>query len=298
MTRTHITIVNQGVDYIVDNLFEKLTVEMTADHCCFSKYYYNRLFKSVTGESVYSFIRRLRIETAAFKLIKFPHLSITHVAAELGYSSSNFAVLFKGHYGLSPSQFRSSPRLPLKPESQLVLERIRDLQKNKPVDLLKQMDRQISFEEIPDIKLVYQRFKGNYKDLPRAWQTFCEEMEPSLPDSPAEFYGISYDDPMIVGENKCLYDLCIRITGSVKVRGENTRKIPAGTYLCYRFNGHVGELSRLYNDLFAVWMPHRGHVMGPGLCFERYHAGTEPGGRIVMDLCIPVLSENRAQIQK
>ena len=98
---THITIVNQGVDFIIGNLFDKITVNMIADHCCFSRYYFNRLFKSVIGESLYSFIKRLRIETAAFKLIKFPNLRITRVAAELGYSSSNFTVLFKKYYGIS-----------------------------------------------------------------------------------------------------------------------------------------------------------------------------------------------------
>ena len=94
MKRTHITIVNQGVDFIVDNLFDKISVNMVADHCCFSRHYFNRLFKSVTNESIYSFIKRLRIETAAFKLVKFPHLSITDVAVDLGFSSSNFAAIF------------------------------------------------------------------------------------------------------------------------------------------------------------------------------------------------------------
>ncbi len=51
VNRTHITIINQGVDFIIDNLYENITVEMIADHCCFSRYYYNRLFKSIT-ESV------------------------------------------------------------------------------------------------------------------------------------------------------------------------------------------------------------------------------------------------------
>ena len=69
MKRTHITIVNQGVDFIVDHLFEKITVDMIADHCCFSRHYLNRLFKSVTNESIYRFIKRLRLETAAFKLV-------------------------------------------------------------------------------------------------------------------------------------------------------------------------------------------------------------------------------------
>ncbi len=134
--RTHITIINQGVDYIADHLFEKLTVESIADHCCFSRHYYNRLFKSVTGESVYSFIKRIRLETAAFKLIKFPHLSVTHIAAEQGCSSSNFSSLFKKHYKISPSGFRATPRLPMVPAARAILDRIQTLQKSTPASLI------------------------------------------------------------------------------------------------------------------------------------------------------------------
>ncbi len=296
--RTHITIINQGVDFIIDNLYEKITVEMIADHCCFSRYYYNRLFKSIIGESVYRFIKRIRLESAAFKLINFPNLSITSIAVEFGYSSSNFSVMFKDHYGLSPSQFRLSPILPLETKSKEILQRIQSFQKNKPEELLKKMDKQITFEEIPDIKLVYQRFKGNYQDLPPVWQHFWHEMKRSFPNFPIEFYGISYDDPLIAGEDKCQYDLCARVTDSAKLKGKNHRKIPQGLYLCYRFEGHVRELSRIFNDLFSAWMPHRGCVMGQGFCFERYHKASVPGGFLVMDLCIPVLSANRAQIQK
>lgn len=290
MNRTHITIVNQGVDFIIDHLYEKINVDKIADHCCFSRYYYNRLFKSVTGESLYGFIKRLRLESAAFKLIKFPHISITDIAAELGYSSSNFAVVFKECYGLSPSQFRSSPNLPSETESQMILERIKSLQKKRPEKLLRYIDRQISIEKISDFKLVYERFKGNYKDLPKTWQNFCEKMKRSFPNSPIEFIGISYDDPLIVGINNCLYDLCARVTRSVGIGGENYRKIPGGTYLCYRFEGQPSKLSQIYNDLFAVWMPHRGYVMGQGLCFERYHQESLPDKGIVMDICIPVLT--------
>lgn len=290
LNRTHITIVNQGVDFIIGHLFERITVEMIADHCCFSRYYFNRLFKSVIGESLYSFIKRLRIETAAFKLIKFPNLSITSVAAELGYSSSNFTVLFKKYYGTSPSQFRLNPQLPLEPTSRSVLKRIQTLQKSKPLTLLKQMKQHISFETVPDIKIMYQRFKGNYKDLPEVWQSFCEKVETYFPDSPLKFYGVSYDDPLIAGENKCLYDLCVQVTRPSKLAGTNYKTIPGGVFLFYRFDDHVRNLNQIYNDLFAIWMPHKGYVMDNRLCFERYHEGTESGGHLVMDLCIPIVS--------
>lgn len=288
MNRTHITIVNQAVDFIVDHLFDPLSVEMIADHCCFSRHYFNRLFKSVTRESVYRFIKRLRIETAAFKLIKFPHLSITDVAAELGYSSSNFSVLFKARYGQSPSGFRKNPTLPLEPEARAVLDRIKALQAAPPKKLLARMDQQIRFKTLPAFRVMYERFTGNYQKLQTVWPEFCSRMAALYPGIPLEYLGISYDDPMIAGPDSCLYDLCVGLKPSMKPTPQNRRTLPAGTYLCYRFDGRISRLAQAYNTLLGVWMPHRGHIMGPGLCFERYDPATDPPNRLVMDICVPI----------
>ena len=289
MKQTHITIINQSIDFIIDHLYEKLTIDMIADHCRFSRYYFNRLFKSVTGENLYGFIKRIRIETAAFKLIKFPHQDITSIAGEIGYSSSNFTVLFKEHFGVPPSLFRKAPALPPEPVRDTILKKIRKLQDEKPEELLKAMDKRITLEIFPEIILRYTRFKGNYHDLHPFWEKFCREQEILLKDSQPEFYGISYDDPIIAGETRCLYDLCVRVTETPERAVRNYRKIRGGRYICYSFHEPLYQLSEAFMNLFAVWMPHRGYIMGQGLCLERYRSGLKPDGTIELDICVPII---------
>ncbi len=109
------------------------------------------------------------------------------------------------------------------------------------------------------------------------------------PGAVIKYYGISYDDPMIAGHDRCLYDLCARIDPGIKTCGWNLRKIQKNSYISYRFEDHISELQNVYNDLFAVWMPHRGYIMAtPGLCLEQYHSGLNPDGRICLDICIPI----------
>ena len=60
--------VNQAIDYILRHMEEDVTLDDVAEYCHFSKYYFSRLFKEQTGESVYAFIRRLRLEQSAFRL--------------------------------------------------------------------------------------------------------------------------------------------------------------------------------------------------------------------------------------
>lgn len=54
-------VINQAIDYILGHIEEKLTLEDVAGHCHLSKFYFSRLFKEQTGESVYGFIKRVKL---------------------------------------------------------------------------------------------------------------------------------------------------------------------------------------------------------------------------------------------
>ena len=61
-------VVNQAIDYILQHTEEELTLNEVAEYCHFSKFYFSRLFKEQTGESVYAYIRRIKLEQSAFRL--------------------------------------------------------------------------------------------------------------------------------------------------------------------------------------------------------------------------------------
>ena len=102
--------VNQAIDYILRHMEEDVTLDDVAEYCHFSKYYFSRLFKEQTGESVYAFIRRLRLEQSAFRLKTEQERRITEIGADYGYSSSNFSSAFRQHYRMAPAVFRKKCR--------------------------------------------------------------------------------------------------------------------------------------------------------------------------------------------
>lgn len=125
MERTdQIAAIEEAVDYIQANLDGDLAVEAIADRACFSRHYFNRLFSSVTGEPVHAFVRRLRLERAAFRLMKSPEMSLTEIALEARYSPSNFAVAFRERFGMSASGYRAAPPPPPCGAYEKALERI------------------------------------------------------------------------------------------------------------------------------------------------------------------------------
>lgn len=98
---------NRVMDYIGANLNGGLCLEKLAGVADFSPYHFHRVFRGMTGETLNTFIRRTRAETAAMKLINNPKMTITAIAMHRGFSSSaSFAREFRTFFGMSTSQFR------------------------------------------------------------------------------------------------------------------------------------------------------------------------------------------------
>src|SRR3981081_1258272 len=60
---------NRVVDYIQKHLAEPLDLEQLAAVACFSSFHFHRLFRAWMGETLQSFVHRLRLERAAQSLV-------------------------------------------------------------------------------------------------------------------------------------------------------------------------------------------------------------------------------------
>lgn len=99
--------VNRVVDFIRTNISdESLSNERIEAHFKTSKMQLYRKLKAVTGWSVNSLIREVRI-TEAKKLLKNPEMNISEIAYQLGFSDPlYFSKYFKKEVGVAPVQFR------------------------------------------------------------------------------------------------------------------------------------------------------------------------------------------------
>lgn len=68
--------------------------------------YFCQLFKKRTGETVITFLTKLRLSEAA-RLLRNSEQKLSEISAALGYSNpSYFSLIFKNKYGLSPGAYR------------------------------------------------------------------------------------------------------------------------------------------------------------------------------------------------
>jgi AraC-type DNA-binding domain-containing proteins len=85
---------------------EALDLEELVAASCMSKRSFMRHFRSATGDTPMSYLRRVRIE-AAKRLLAAGGQAVTEVAAEVGFEDSNhFSRVFKEETGSSPLKYR------------------------------------------------------------------------------------------------------------------------------------------------------------------------------------------------
>lgn len=280
--------INQAIDYIHRNLDQNLTAEEIADYCRFSRFYFNRMFKAVVNESVYSFIKRRKLENAAFLLRTKIKMPVTEIALRNCYSPSNFASAFKEYYGISATEYRRKNVLPIKDSYLAVAEHIRSMKKMS--DCFEIVNRKIKIRKISRMNLFYERFIGNYSDLPDFWDKFCKQVDQEkMVNEKTRFIGISYDDPLVIDENRCIYDLCISIENA---GGPNVHLLEEGYYACYQFHDKLTNLVKAYYEIFSIWLPFCGYDLENRLPLEIYHSVSDEQGRMRMEICIPVTSDD------
>lgn len=296
--------VNRVIDYININLADDLSLRKLADIAAFSPYHFHRIFHSITGETLYNYIMRLRLEKAAHKLKYSLNRSVTEIAYECGFSSaSSFSRAFRDYFSIPPLEYRGrfpgssgghwaeNPGSgPVKSDDGFTMQVSARLDAGS--------DWHISVQSLPDTQVAYIRHTGfreyvfnkgindTFKRL-RQWMRIHD-----LFRDDTGCLGMTYDDTEITAPERCRYRACYTISEEVVPEGEvGVMVIPGGTYAVCRIEGDWDSYGSYFQEvtsfLFGIWFPTSGYIPGGDLCYlEKYHT-TYDSGRLVMDLCIP-----------
>lgn len=104
----HDACIKESIEYIEDNLDNKIELKELADKAFLSKYHFHRVFHSVVGEPVAEYIRKRRLKEAASELVTTDN-KIVDIALKYQFSSQEaFTKAFKRIYGVPPREFRTS----------------------------------------------------------------------------------------------------------------------------------------------------------------------------------------------
>jgi len=96
--------------FILENLSSNITLEKMASHIHLNKYYFARLYKSLTGVSPVQEVRQIRLSHAR-NLILSSSKPLKAIAAETGFSSeSSLSHAMQKYEHISPSQLKNQTK--------------------------------------------------------------------------------------------------------------------------------------------------------------------------------------------
>lgn len=272
-------VVNCGIDYILRHLDEEISIEDVAAHCHFSKYYFSRLFKAETGESIYSFIKRMKMDRSAIMLKLEKGKSITDIAAEYGYSSSNYSTAFKQQHHISPAEFRKAAGETLNPSP------FYETSSNRYLSF-EEYDRRIEIRKLGECRVIYDRYIGNYADIKDNWVNFTRQYGAYMGEDTL-LIERSYNDPMITDLKQCIYDLCMTAGHGWEL--ENTTVLTGGNYAVYRYCGPVEDIYPAFQGMYQIWLAGSRYEMDDSYGLSVYHVMDWANLYVEMDFCIPVV---------
>ena len=105
----YIELVRESIDYIEDNLFEKISHSNVAEKLFISAFHFWRIFYAVTNYSVKEYVEKRRL-SHILDQIEHTDSKLIDIAFDCGYNSPEvFSRVFKRNYGITPKQFRGNP---------------------------------------------------------------------------------------------------------------------------------------------------------------------------------------------
>jgi AraC family transcriptional regulator len=268
--------VNRAVDYVTRNLDQPLRLEEVAKAACFSSYHFHRIFRAFIGETLASFVKRVRLERSIYLLSHRNGASLTAIALACGFSSSSdFSRSFCAQYGAAPSrfdieQFRLSGRRALEVVSIPPGER----HKLKRLPAGKNPDGfAVNLRHLPARRVAYIRLHRPYEgdNAVQAVKRLLAWAEArGLADG--QWLGYQWEDPEIVPLDKCRYDVGIEVSGTVNADGEvSINTFPPCLIAEINIAGSIEVELRALDWLYRTWLPSSGYAPGHQPGFEAWN---------------------------
>lgn len=267
------------LDYIQANYNQAIQAKELEQISFYSYRNLQRIFKSLFGETIGVYQKRMRLENAA-KLMHYSDKSITEIALEVGYADLQaFRKAFKKQYHIAPSSKR--------PELLLLLEQLQEEIKYPSLAIEALEATKIS---LPLSKTVFKTYQGPYDNaqLALVWKQLyeaCQDIE-----SPQE-YGLIFDDIDITQENHCRYDACLSIPKTWKSATIPVKNIGGKNYMRFLHKGSYDQIEATYNVIFGGWLLENNCNFSTDYIIEHYYHNlnnTEDEAAFLTHIYIPI----------
>lgn len=97
------------IEFVEKHYQEDVHLELLEERLHLNKYYLSKLFKDVTGATIFNYLYHRRINQAKILFLMHRELTVTEVCYKVGFKHpSHFTRLFKSKVGVTPEQYRKT----------------------------------------------------------------------------------------------------------------------------------------------------------------------------------------------
>ena len=258
--------IEKSVNYILKGLQGDLSLEKLAAISNYSPFHFQKLFKSVMGESPKQYVKRMRLETAAHYLIIHKNKSIQAIAMDCGFSSpAVFSRAFKNYFEVSAEEFRQIPQ----PGRIMVRKKANHLKQ-----LLENTHHEKSLKTLPDFEIEIKRLPSQPGICVNTSFHSMEPIEKALKQvmTFARAHDIYQPDTQLMGimyPHHNIYRAFIPVPEHVKIPSAlNQTEIRAGKYACFKVTGSIGQIFEKLTGFHNRWLPENGYKLADIFGFE------------------------------
>ena len=234
------------------------------------------------GESIMSYVKRLKIQRAAYALIHSDK-SVTDIAFEAGYESlEGFIRAFQKQYQYSPRQYREHARSDKYCPPMIMTNKIRE------------MNMYVEIKKLPEMKIAFVRHVGPYAECRAAWRTLLEWARPrGLLGPETKYLGVCHDDPEVTEQSKIRYDASILVNKDVQESGGiGVKTVAPGTYAMAVHKGSYETLHDTYAYICGAWAVENVVELESLPVIEMYlnDLDNTPKEELITEIYVPIIS--------
>jgi AraC family transcriptional regulator len=256
--------INHVIKAIIRNPDGEWTTETLAGLAGISAFHFHRIFRALTGETMFAFVQRRKL-LRALELIDEGRFTLTEIALECGFDSgSSLSRAFRKHFNCTPTEYRQQhPALLLPPPRPRA-----NTRHSLSVEIKIAPERCALIVERKG--LVEQNFNQAATDAFRVLSSAIKHADarPFI----RERFGMCPDEAGMVPDAEARYQAGFFYEGELPPLSEEVRriKIAGGKWAVTVHRGSYETLWQSWNCTYRDWLPSSGHRPRDAAPFEIY----------------------------
>lgn len=276
-------IANDVMNYIYKYIDTNINIDELSRELNISKFHLHRVFKEEFGKNIYESIKSIRLEKAANLLITNKFSTITDISNMTGYSSqTSFLRAFKQRFSMTPKEWKNGG---YKEYSNKIIEKISisndlDFSNIEPIIV-----------KMPQMRGYYIRHKGYDKSIKKTWA----KLQTWIYTNDIKFYkqmALHHDNPIITPLEDCQYIAIAVLDENEELKDLSlpTLDIPKGIYAKFSLSGKYGDVIKLIQWVYHVWLIDSGYETTTNPSYTIYHKNhfLSLDGEFILDFYLPI----------